>query len=183
MFDSREAHHLAQMVKRVDTADLEFVAPQSAHAGLNLVLGTIRHSVATRRRERCNIASCFAPFLQSKILKDADQMKSRRNVETLMRYLRVHQPATVVRMAEANMMNTRDVSDAMRYGVRWGVFEREKCADIPGRAQYKLTGQSLAANGAGPCAPSFDALLAAWGFPPVPLASDHKGRSRKVLID
>ena len=71
-------------------------------------------------------------------------MKTHRNAERLIGYLReLHQPVPVGRVAIAGVMNRRDASDAMQYGVRQGVIERIK---VPGasareRVLYRLTGQ------------------------------------------
>jgi hypothetical protein len=112
-------------------------------------------------------------------------MKTRRNTEILIGYLRVHQPATVARMAAGSMMSSRDVSDATQYGVRHGVFERVRRAGAnPGeRVQYRLTGQTLPRNEAGLSAPSFDALLAAWGITCAALALPRDGRTRVVMFE
>jgi predicted transcriptional regulator of viral defense system len=54
-------------------------------------------------------------------------MKTHRNTERLIRYLREqHQPVTVARVAIAGVMNRRDASEAMQYGVRNGAIERIK---------------------------------------------------------
>ena len=98
-------------------------------------------------------------------------MKVHRNTEKLVQYLREHpQPTTVARIALAGVMSSGDTSKAIQYGVQLGVIERIRRPGAPQaeRVQYRLTGQSLqpARNGVG--APSFDALLTAWGIALVP---------------
>ncbi|WP_199545158.1 hypothetical protein [Paraburkholderia kururiensis] len=60
------------------------------------------------------------------------RMKTHRNAERLIGYLREqHQPVTVTRVAIAGVMNRRDASDAMQYGVRQGAIERIKVPGSP----------------------------------------------------
>ncbi|MEM5388345.1 hypothetical protein VSR68_32975 [Paraburkholderia phymatum] len=97
-------------------------------------------------------------------------MKAHGNVEKLVRWLREHQPATVAQIVANGVMNSRDASDAVQYGVRHGVLERIK---RPGarpneRVQYRLTGQALPALKTAPAAPSFDGLLQAWSIARTP---------------
>jgi hypothetical protein len=96
-------------------------------------------------------------------------MKAHGNAQRLVRWLRQHQPATVAQIAANGVMNSRDASDAVQYGVRHGVFERMKRpgASANERVQYRLTGQPLPALKAAP-APSFDGLLQAWGIASAP---------------
>jgi hypothetical protein len=92
-------------------------------------------------------------------------MKVHDNADTLVRWLRQHQPATVAQIAANRVMNSREASDAVQYGVRHGVFERVKRpgASANERVQYRLTGQPLPTLKASP-GPSFDGLLQAWGI-------------------
>lgn len=115
------------------------------------------------------------------------RMKIHRNAEQLIGYLREQrQPVTVTRVATAGVMNRRDASDAMQYGVRHGVIERVK---VPGaraseRVLYQLTGQQLPAPGKEEeSAPTFDALLAAWGIARVPPQLPGNVSMRVVLTD
>lgn len=97
-------------------------------------------------------------------------MKNHRHAEQLIAYLREQsQPVTVARIVAAGVMNSRDASDAIQYGVRHGVFERIRRpgARANERVQYRLTGHRLpAVREAG--TPSFDALLTAWGIARIP---------------
>ncbi|WP_254346136.1 hypothetical protein [Paraburkholderia sp. CNPSo 3274] len=88
-------------------------------------------------------------------------------------------------MAIAGVMNRRDASDAMQYGVRQGAIVRIK---VPGaiareRVLYRLTGQQLPALKKDESAPSFDALLAAWGIARVSLQLSTEVSTRVVLTD
>jgi hypothetical protein len=96
-------------------------------------------------------------------------MKAHANSEKLIVWLRLHQTATVAQIAASGMMNSRDASDALQYGLRYGTFERVK---RPGarpneRVQYRLTGTPLPLLRT-PAAPSFDGLLSAWGIARIP---------------
>jgi hypothetical protein len=97
-------------------------------------------------------------------------MKAHSNAQKLVSWLREHQPATVAQIAAHRVMNSRDASDAVQYGVRHGVFERIKRpgASANQRVQYRLTGQPLPALKSMPPAPSFDGLLQAWGIARTP---------------
>ena len=98
-------------------------------------------------------------------------MNTRRNTERLIGYLREqHQPVTIARIAAAGVMNSHDASDAIQYGVRHGVIERIKRrgARANERVQYRLTGHPLPAARKDVAAPSFDALLTAWGVAHIP---------------
>ncbi|MBC8751293.1 MULTISPECIES: hypothetical protein [Paraburkholderia] len=96
-------------------------------------------------------------------------MKAHSNAQKLIRWLRQNQPATVAQIAANGVMNSRDASDAVQYGVRHGVFDRIKRpgASANERVQYRLTGQSLPALKSAPV-PSFDGLLQAWGIARTP---------------
>ncbi len=96
-------------------------------------------------------------------------MKAHENAEKLTRWLRQHQPATVAQIAANGVLNSRDASDAVQYGVRHGVLERMKRPGASGnaRVQYRLTGQALPVRKA-VAAPSFDGLLQAWGIARTP---------------
>ncbi|MGF6851247.1 hypothetical protein [Paraburkholderia sp. CI3] len=108
-------------------------------------------------------------------------MKVNRNAQRLIEYLREHQPATVARMVLDGVLNAPDASNAIHYGVRRGVFERVAHPGAgPGeRPQYRLTGQPLHLSKSVASAPSFDALLAAWG---ITSASPEWPDERKQLV-
>ncbi|CAE6862518.1 hypothetical protein R69746_07893 [Paraburkholderia aspalathi] len=112
-------------------------------------------------------------------------MKSYRHAEQLIAYLREQpQPVTVAHIAAAGIMNSRDASDAIQYGVRHGVFERIRRpgARANERVQYKMTGHRLpAAREAG--TPSFDALLTAWGIARIPPQLPGKVSAQVALTD
>jgi hypothetical protein len=113
-------------------------------------------------------------------------MKTRRNAERLIAYLREqHQPVTVTRVAIAGVMNRGDASAAMQYGVRQGAIERIKVpgASASGRVLYRLTGQQLPVLEKEESAASFDALLAAWGIARVPPPLPGEVSTRVVLTD
>jgi hypothetical protein len=97
-------------------------------------------------------------------------MKAHINAEKLISWLRKHQPATVAEIAAHKVMNSRDASDAVQYGVRHGVLERIKRsgASASERVQYRLTGQPLPTLKSAPPTPSFDGLLQAWGIARTP---------------
>lgn len=113
-------------------------------------------------------------------------MKTHRNAERLIAYLReLHQPVTVTHVAIAGVMNRRDASDAMQYGVRQGAIERIKVrgASARERVLYRLTGQQLPVLKKEESAPSFDGLLAAWGIARVPPQLSTEVSMRVVLTD
>ena len=98
-------------------------------------------------------------------------MKVHRNTEKLVQYLRAHpQPTTVARIVLAGVMSSGDASKAILYGIQLGVIERIRRPGAPQgeRVQYRLTGQSLQPVRKAVDAPSFDALLTAWGIALVP---------------
>jgi hypothetical protein len=97
--------------------------------------------------------------------------KTYDNARKLIEYLRASQPATVARVVNDGVLNSRDASDAMQFGVRHGVIERiKRQGERPGeRVAYRLTGHPLAEPRKGDVSPSFDALLGAWGIAQVPL--------------
>ena len=98
-------------------------------------------------------------------------MKTLRNAERLIAYLREQSaPVTVAHVAEAGVMNSRDATHAVQYGVRHGAIERIKRpgARVTERVLYCLTGQPLQVRTEETLAPSFDALLMAWGIARVP---------------
>ena len=96
-------------------------------------------------------------------------MKVHVNAQKLIQWLHKHQPATVAQIAANGLMNSRDASDAVQYGVRHGVLERVKRpgASANSRVQYRLTGQALPVPKT-VTAPSFDGLLQAWGIARTP---------------
>lgn len=97
-------------------------------------------------------------------------MKAHSNAQKLLPWLRKHQPATVAQIAAHGVMNSRDASDAVQYGVRHGVLERIKQpgASANERVQYRLTGHPLPLLKSTPPATSFDGLLQAWGIARTP---------------
>jgi len=107
-------------------------------------------------------------------------MKTHDNASKLMQWLHKHQPATVAQIAANGVLNSRDASDAVQYGVRHGVLERIKRPGASGnaRVQYRLTGQALPVlkNVSGP---SFDGLLHAWGIARTP--PNIKARTSRKL--
>lgn len=96
-------------------------------------------------------------------------MKTYENARKLMHWMRQHQPATVAQIAAGGLLNSREASDTVQYGVRHGVFERIKQPGAGGneRVQYRLTGHALPVHKAAPV-PSFDGLLQAWGIARTP---------------
>jgi hypothetical protein len=96
-------------------------------------------------------------------------MKAHDNAKQLMQWLRQHEPATVAQIAANGVLNSRDASDTVQYGVRHGVLERMKRPGAIGnaRVQYRLTGQALPVLKT-VAAPSFDGLLQAWGIARTP---------------
>ena len=96
-------------------------------------------------------------------------MKTHNNTKKLMQWLRQHQPATVAQIAANGVLNSRDASDAVQYGVRHGALDRVKRPGVSGneRVQYRLTGQALPVLKAA-ATPSFDGLLQAWGIARTP---------------
>lgn len=97
-------------------------------------------------------------------------MKAHSNAQKLVSWLLDHQPATVAQIAAHRVMNSRDASDAIQYGVRHGVLERIKQAGASAneRVQYRLTGHPLPLLKSAQPAPSFDGLLQAWGIARTP---------------
>lgn len=97
-------------------------------------------------------------------------MKAHRNTETLVDWLRQHQPATVAKITVSGLMNSRDASDAVQYAARHGILERIRRpgASATERVQHRLTGQQLPVLKAAPAVPSFDSLLQAWGVARTP---------------
>jgi hypothetical protein len=112
------------------------------------------------------------------------QLKTHRLAEKLVTYLRSHQPATVAAIVLAGVMTSKEAGGGLQYGIRHGVIERVKRpgAAYNGRLQYRLTGRRLPrvslAEDDGASAPSFDALLSAWGIAPVapPVPTHAPGR-------
>ncbi|QQC64363.1 hypothetical protein [Paraburkholderia ginsengisoli] len=109
-------------------------------------------------------------------------MKARHNAQKLIQWLHQHQPATVAQIAANGVMNSRDASDAVQYGVRHGVLERVKRPDASAnaRVQYRLTGQALPVLKTA-AAPSFDGLLQAWGIARTPPQLEAR-TSRKLEL-
>lgn len=97
-------------------------------------------------------------------------MKVHQNAEKLCAWIRQHGAATVRQIAASGTLNSRAASDAVQYAVRHGVVERVKPSGAtPSEGvQYTLTGRELPVLKSGPPAPSFDALLCAWGIPQNP---------------
>jgi hypothetical protein len=111
-------------------------------------------------------------------------MKAHDNAHKLIQWLREHQPATVAQIAANGVMNSRDASDAVQYGVRHGVQERVKRpgASADARVQYRLTGKALPIPKTGP-APSFDGLLEAWGIARTPPRLEVRTARKIELTD
>jgi hypothetical protein len=90
----------------------------------------------------------------------------RANTEQLVQWLEVNQPATLARVVSAGVMSMADAANALQYGIRHRIIERDESLDSgPGGAyRYRLTGRPLASE----CAPvlnrPFDALLTVWGI-------------------
>jgi hypothetical protein len=117
---------------------------------------------------------------------DPERMKIHNNAERLIRYLREqHQPVTVARVVTAGVMERRDASEAIRYGVRLGAIEPIKVcgATTRERVSYRLTGQQLSAPKKKGSSPSFDALLTAWGIARVPPQLSGEVSRRVMLTD
>jgi len=119
------------------------------------------------------------------------RLKTHSNAEKLITFLRKHQPATVTVTAivRAGLMNSRDASGGLQYGIRHGAIEREMRpgATYSERVQYRLTGRPLGRPpmpaGDDPGAPSFDALLKAWGITPVRPPVPVRAPGRIVTFD
>ena len=96
--------------------------------------------------------------------------KTYGNTQKLIEYLRTNQPATVTHVVNDGVLNSREASDAMQFGVRRGVIEciKRKGESPSERVIYRLTGHQLAEPRKVGVAPSFDALLNAWGIAQVP---------------
>jgi len=113
-------------------------------------------------------------------------MKAHDNIAKLIEYLREHpKPFAVAHIVAAGIMDSCDASDAVQYGVRYGVMERIK---VPGaaprdRVQYRWTGQPLPPVKNGARGFSFDALLAAWGIARVPPRLPRHTAPRPVQFD
>ncbi|MFX1767717.1 MULTISPECIES: hypothetical protein [Paraburkholderia] len=110
-------------------------------------------------------------------------MKVHHNAEKLCAWMRQYGAATVKQIAASGTLNSRAASDAVQYAVRHGVLERVKQsgATPSERVQYQLTGRELPVLKSGPTAPSFDALLCAWGIPQKPPIA-RAGLSHRVEV-
>ncbi len=87
------------------------------------------------------------------------------NVETLIDWFRRREkPAGMAEICAAGLFDVRAAHGAVGYAVRHHVLKGE----MSRRRLYRLTGRPLPSERRD-VAPSFDALLAAWGFPPVPV--------------
>ena len=97
-------------------------------------------------------------------------MKVYDKVQKLIAWWPVNQAVTVKQIVTAGVLNSRDASDAIRYGARHGAIERVKREGTHSdeRELYRLTGQPLPVAGKAPTPPSFDELLSAWGIARVP---------------
>ncbi|MBK3786742.1 hypothetical protein G3A43_41905 [Paraburkholderia aspalathi] len=97
-------------------------------------------------------------------------MKIYGNAQKLIDWLRVHQPATMVKIVSTGMMQPRTVRDAVQYAMRQGAVERIRRpgASSNERGLYQLTGRPLQERINNPTGPSFDGLLSAWGIARVP---------------
>jgi hypothetical protein len=98
------------------------------------------------------------------------QSQHRANAEQLVQWLEVHQPATLTRIASVGIMSMADAANALQYGLRHRIIERDGSPDGgPGGAyRYRLTGRPLAVERAPAIARPFDALLTAWGIALIP---------------
>jgi len=67
-------------------------------------------------------------------------MQAHGNAQKLVRWLRQHQTVTVAQIAANGVMNSRDASDAVQYGVRHGVLEGSVAVRKARRAEaiYKV---------------------------------------------
>lgn len=97
-------------------------------------------------------------------------MKAHHNAEKLFVWLLQHQPATIKQITASGLLNSREASDSVRYAIRCGVIEAHRRAGAAAeeRVPYQLTGRPLPAPKTAAPAPSFDALLSAWGIAQVP---------------
>ena len=93
-------------------------------------------------------------------------MKLYDKAQKLIAWWPANQPATVKQIASAGILNSRDASEAIRYGMRHGTIEsvKREGAHPDERELYRLTGQPLPVAGKAPSPPSFDELLSAWGI-------------------
>jgi hypothetical protein len=113
-------------------------------------------------------------------------MKIHRNAEVLIRYLDNQPgPVTAAKVIRAGLMDPRDTSAAIRYGVLHGAIERVRVRGVSAveRIRYRLTDLPLPSPKCSMIAPSFDALLEAWGIARVPPQEPARTSARIVLID
>lgn len=94
----------------------------------------------------------------------------RANAEQLVQWLETNQPATLARVVSAGVMSMADAANALQYGIRHRIIERDASPDAgPGGAyRYRLTGRPLVLERPTIVANPFDALLMAWGIARVP---------------
>lgn len=94
----------------------------------------------------------------------------RANAEQLVRWLETNQPATLARVVSTGVMNMADAANALQYGIRHRIIERDDLPDVGagGAHQYRLTGRPLVFERPSIVANPFDALLTAWGIARVP---------------
>jgi hypothetical protein len=89
----------------------------------------------------------------------------RANTEQLMQWLEANQPATLARVVSAGVMSMADAANALQYGIRHRIIERDESLGGPGGAyRYRLTGRPLAFEHAPVVTRPFDALLTVWGI-------------------
>lgn len=93
-------------------------------------------------------------------------MKAHKNAEKLLDWLIQNQPATVAQMSALGVMSAKEVTFAVQYALRKGVFEPIKLKHVKPseRVRYRVTGRPLPEIKATADAPSFDGLLSAWGI-------------------
>jgi hypothetical protein len=112
--------------------------------------------------------------------------KVHDDITVLVAYLRERQrSATVATMVAAGIMNPRNASHAIQYGIQHGVLERIKVTGAAPneRIQYRWTGHPLSQVKRGMAVPSFDALLTAWGIPLVPPHRHDRVTAHRAVSD
>jgi hypothetical protein len=99
-------------------------------------------------------------------------MKAHTNAARIMGWIKQNglDTATAAQVGASRLMTARDAAYALEYGARHGALERVKRADCAQneRVAFRPTGKALPKLRVHSEAPSFDALLSAWGIPTVP---------------
>lgn len=99
-------------------------------------------------------------------------MKAHTNASKIMGWIKENGTgtATAAQVGASRLMSARDAAYALEYGARHGALERIKRPGSPQneRVAFKLTGKALPKLPAQSAAPSFNALLKAWGIPTIP---------------